>query len=180
MPLLEGWLGLLSLSLSLLLTLLTLLSPILSLLLTLLLCSRGEVVFNRGRHALITLLLWLLVFKVINLNKLPFSSWHCLTSFTVVLFHSQSYFDNLRQTLARLKLYLCQQAACQSDTASYQCRRCFGAVCTGVWWRKICRKCLQSVSISVCQLVLPLNVFVKEHILPSQEELAEMYFDSLN
>ena len=78
MPLLEGWVGLLSPSLSLLLTLLTLLSPILSLLLTLLLCSRGEVVFNRGRHALITLLLWLLVFKVINLNKLPFSSWHCL------------------------------------------------------------------------------------------------------
>ena len=83
MPLLEGWVaGLLSPSLSLLLTLLTLLSPILSLLLTLLLCSRGEVVFNRGRHALITLLLWLLVFKVINLNKLPFSSWHCLISFT--------------------------------------------------------------------------------------------------
>ena len=52
MPLLEGWLGLLS--------------PILSLLLTLLLCSRGEVVFNRGRHALITLLLWLLVFKVMR------------------------------------------------------------------------------------------------------------------
>ena len=68
MPLLEGWVGLLS--------------PILSLLLTLLLCSQGEVVFNRGRHALITLLLWLLVFKVINLNKLPFSSCHCLISFT--------------------------------------------------------------------------------------------------
>ena len=55
MPLLEGWVGLLSPSLSLLLTLLTLLSPSLSLLLTLLLCSQGEVVFNRGRHALITL-----------------------------------------------------------------------------------------------------------------------------
>ena len=88
MPLLEGWVGLLSPSLSLLLTLLTLLSPILSLLLTLLLCSRGEVVFNRGRHALITLLLWLLVFKVINLNKLPFSSWHCLIIFTSDVFWS--------------------------------------------------------------------------------------------
>ena len=74
MPLLEGWVGLLS--------------PSLSLLLTLLLCSRGEVVFNRGRHALITLLLWLLVFKVINLNKLPFSSWHCLISFTSDVFWS--------------------------------------------------------------------------------------------
>ena len=98
----------------------------------------------------------------------------------MIFVHSQSYIDYLRQTLARLKLYMCQQAACQSDMASYPCQRCFGAVCTGVWRRKICRKCLESVSISVCQLVLPPNVFVNIHILPSQEELAEMYFDSLN